>query len=540
MTTTVAGGDGDDARRQQQLYHYPSGAIESEDNSSRLEAYAMRASQKFFGGNGQHKGKGATASILHDPKLPVLAEEYDDMPPDDMMIEVPRSKSTVDHEESPLKDLEAANTPPTPLETLTSSQNAAAANSASSLSNYLLPLPPRHDAAWSIVYTVCTAAMFSAAFIIWLRTEVPHSPPRSSIGIADSIYAALDQSLGLLSLDVCLALGIAAAWVFLMTRFLRLVILSLVVGSPTLLLTMSIITLTQSYKGAWQGHAVQDYAMRWVAFGVLLMCGGWCVAAWSGRMHLRKAVDMIEQACVLLRTNLSLLGFYVAGLGVGLGFTLIWIRMFARIFLQQYRVVKGMASMARTLLTPRCCMGSTIIMVDGRFLCFCFSLDLGCSFWRATCSNCCDSIVNKIQSNASGCCFFSACFFLCRSGRVATRCHNDDRYHMLLISHLSPRPPASSHNATTLHLDCRIFMPLFHNGTHYKCGQPCRPVIGDNLLYPIRTSQPSFGGSTVLRLRRTRFRVHDALQSCTSLNEYYSHVVCCHIWLLWVDLWKPF
>ena len=343
-TTTTAGGDGDDSRRQQ-LYHHPSGRTEAEDNSSRLEAYAMRASQKFFGGNGQHKGKGAAASMLNDPKLPVLAEEYDDMPPDDMMIEMPRSKSTADQRESLHKDLEAATIPPPPLESMTSSQDAA--NSASSLSNYLLPIPPRHDAAWSIAYTVCTAAMFSAAFIIWLRTEVPPTPPRSSTGIADSIYAALDQSLGLLSLDVCLALGIAAAWVFLMTRFLRLVILSLVVGSPTLLLTMSIVTLTQSYKGAWQGHAVQDYAMRWVAFGVLILCGGWCVAAWSGRMHLRKAVDMIEQACVLLRTNLSLLGFYVAGLGVGLGFTLVWIRMFARIFLQQYRVVKGMNSMAR-------------------------------------------------------------------------------------------------------------------------------------------------------------------------------------------------
>ncbi|KAF1990701.1 hypothetical protein K402DRAFT_347654 [Aulographum hederae CBS 113979] len=188
---------------------------------------------------------------------------------------------------------------------------------------------PRHDPFWAALYCISMVAMFASFFLVWLHT----SAPDRKHPLGDTIYSTLNSSFYLLCQDTLAAVIVAVLWVFVFRSYAAPFIYLIVVAVPVILFSFTIYPFVSSYKGRWHGDSVQDRMMRWASIVPLVGTFLWCFMVYQNRVHLARAVGMLEFVTKILAAspNLVLVGF--AALVTFVFWSFIWILMFTRVFL---------------------------------------------------------------------------------------------------------------------------------------------------------------------------------------------------------------
>ena len=194
-----------------------------------------------------------------------------------------------------------------------------------------------HDSTWAAFYGLSMSGMFATAFMIWLGTETPSS----GVPLGDTIYSTLHSAFPLLICDAVLAIEIALLWLILMRHALRPFIYLLLFTVPVSMFTLFLVPLIQSFGGQWEGHTIQDQAMRWGSIIPALIGVWWTYKMWKERHSLHRAVSIIALCGKIVTENQALVPFSFSVLGGFIAFTFIWVLMFSRVFLRNYKVVEG-------------------------------------------------------------------------------------------------------------------------------------------------------------------------------------------------------
>jgi Plasma-membrane choline transporter len=270
-----------------------------------------------------------------------------DQPPEDLHVEVPLDDDDDDdNSESSRTSERLREAPPAPIyQSEMPEQSFHSYPPRQPLPEDTLPRPvsapplsaPSHDSTWAAFYGLAMAGMFATAFMIWLGTEAP----TNGLPLGDTIYSTLHSAYPLLLSDAVLAIGIALLWIILMRHALQPFIYLLLFTVPISMFTLFLVPLIQSFGGRWEGDTFQDKAMRWASIIPALIGVWWTYKMWKGRHSLGRAVSIISLAGKVVTENQALVGFSFAVLGGFIAFTFIWVLMFSRVFLRNYKVVDG-------------------------------------------------------------------------------------------------------------------------------------------------------------------------------------------------------
>lgn len=315
-----------------------------------------------------------------------------DQPPDDLHIDIPldddadaESQTSDNSQEPSLRQV-----PPAPIyQSQAPDQSFHSYPPRQPLPDDALPRPisapplaaVSHDSTWAAFYGLSMAGMFATSFMVWLGTETPNG--KHPLG--DTIYSTLHSAFPLLISDAILAVGIAILWLILMRHALRPFIYLLLFTVPISMFTLFLVPLIQSFRGQWEGHTIQDKAMRWGSIIPALIGVWWTYKMWKERHSLHRAVSIIALSGKIVRENQALVPFSFSVLGGFIAFTFVWILMFSRVFLRNYKVVDGsMITLEIILLILRYpIMGySYVLLVVGRLLYFHVFVDLGGILWN--------------------------------------------------------------------------------------------------------------------------------------------------------------
>lgn len=197
--------------------------------------------------------------------------------------------------------------------------------------------PPIHDSFWRTMYLLSMAAMFATGFLSWVQTD-----DGSLSKVIDTVHTVIHSHLHLLAVDTVIAVGVSLIWMYLLRRFVKLLMYALLFAVPIVLLSMSIWPLVQSYKGRWGGGAKQDKAMRWASIVPAVLSAMWVLMAYRSRNAMGRAMSIIQLACKILGENPALILLSFGTLFGTLVFTWMWVGMFQNVFLYgKVGVVRG-------------------------------------------------------------------------------------------------------------------------------------------------------------------------------------------------------
>lgn len=202
-----------------------------------------------------------------------------------------------------------------------------------SVSVVIPPNAPRFDAAWGTLYIALLATVLATSLMIWLTT----SPPRK-VPMGDTMYTILRASARLLFADTVIAIGVSAAWVYIIYKWAPLLIYGSILGVPTAAVGLFIYSNVMSYRSEWGGASTQDKVMRASAYGLLAVAAGWCYLVYRGRHVLEQSLGVIRLACSIVNDNKPIILVTFGTVAVFVMVTAIWIAMFARIFLEGHVV----------------------------------------------------------------------------------------------------------------------------------------------------------------------------------------------------------
>lgn len=271
-------------------------------------------------------------SDMMSPDIPRrVAGPSRSQPPDDIAIEIKPSDYMQDSEyydrpSSSRMKLSKANFMPTQIppnemhQSLSRSVPAPVAHPTTD--------PPMHDRHWRSLYLLSMTGMFATGFLSWLQTD------ESSLSkLVDTVHTAIHSHIHLLAVDSLVAVGVSLAWMYMLRRFVKLLMYSLLVSVPIILVAMSSWQMVQSYKGKWGGNSSQDKAMRWASIIPMFMSALWVWMAYRGRHAMGRAMAIIQLACKILGENPSLIVLSFGTLAGTIAFTWIWVGMFQTVFL---------------------------------------------------------------------------------------------------------------------------------------------------------------------------------------------------------------
>jgi hypothetical protein len=307
-------------------------------------------------------------------------------PPPDLHIEVPLNDDGADSEHEDKSQPPLWEAPPAPIY-----QGQGPGESFRSYSprqppqDGTLPRPvsapplaaASYDNTWAAFYGLSMAGMFATSFMIWLGTEIP----TDGLPFEDTIYSTLRSAFPLLVSDGILAIGISMLWLILMNHALQPFIYLLLFTVPIFMFTLFLVPLVQSFGGRWDGDTIQDRAMRWGSIVPALVGLWWTYKMWRQRQSLTRAVSIIALAGKIVRENHALVGFSFSVLAGFIAFTFIWVLMFSRVFLRNYKVEGGTFAKSTFLANCRAICYSRFLMVVSRLLYIYVSLDLGRILW---------------------------------------------------------------------------------------------------------------------------------------------------------------
>lgn len=270
-------------------------------------------------------------SDMMSPDIPRgVAGPSQPQPPDDITIEVHASDYTQDSEyydrpSSPMKSSKAnfmpTQIPPNEMyQSLSRSVPAPVAHPT--------PDPPIHDRHWRSLYLLSMTGMFATGFLSWLQTDESRLSR-----LVDTVHTAIHSHIHLLAVDSLVAVGVSLVWMYMLRRFVKLLMYSLLVSVPIILFAMSLWPMIQSYKGKWGGHSSQDKAMRWASIIPMFMSVMWVWVAYRGWNAMGRAMGIIQLACKILGENPSLIVLSFGTLVGTIVFTWVWVGMFQTVFL---------------------------------------------------------------------------------------------------------------------------------------------------------------------------------------------------------------
>ncbi|KAI5800308.1 hypothetical protein DFH27DRAFT_482706 [Peziza echinospora] len=187
------------------------------------------------------------------------------------------------------------------------------------------PDPPMHDAIWRSLYLVSMAGMFATGFLSWVKTNEPKL--KNPI---DTIHTVIHSHIHLLAVDTVIAVAVSLLWMYLLRKFVKLLMYTLLVSVPVILVAMSIWPLVQSYRG---DSTTQDTAMRWMSIVPAIMSVMWVYVAHKGRNAMGRGMGIIQLSCKILGENPALVLLSFATLLGTVIFTWMWVGMFQSVFL---------------------------------------------------------------------------------------------------------------------------------------------------------------------------------------------------------------
>ena len=258
--------------------------------------------------------------------------------PDGIAIDMPRSDSPSDY-------FQRSSSPPArtnqskfmPTQTPAHEVQQPLSQSVPAPVAYPVPDPPIHDRFWKNLYLLSMCGMFATGTMSWLQTDEGKLSK-----LIDTVHTAIHSHIHLLAVDSVVAVGVSLLWMYLLRRFVKLLIYALLVSVPIILAAMSIWPLVQSYGGKWGGDSTQDRAMRWGSIVPAIMSVTWIWVAYRGRNAMGRAMGIIQLACKILGENPALILLSFATLLGTIIFTWIWVGMFQNVFLYgRVGVVKG-------------------------------------------------------------------------------------------------------------------------------------------------------------------------------------------------------
>ncbi|RMD40055.1 hypothetical protein DV735_g5084, partial [Chaetothyriales sp. CBS 134920] len=186
---------------------------------------------------------------------------------------------------------------------------------------------PHHDAFWGHLYLLCLAAMVTTWFLILLHTSAESKPK------GDTAYNTLHSSFSLLLTYTVISVFVSLLWLATLRAYLRPLVYGILAAVPVILYAFSIYPLVSSFQGRWQGHRLQDYAMRWGSLVPAAMATLWILAIMRGRQSMQRAISILDFAARVLGENPALVLVGFGTLGSIIAFTWIWLAMFTRVFL---------------------------------------------------------------------------------------------------------------------------------------------------------------------------------------------------------------
>ncbi|BFZ61104.1 hypothetical protein YB2330_002162 [Saitoella coloradoensis] len=192
--------------------------------------------------------------------------------------------------------------------------------------------PPYHDAAWAYIYALSMAMMFSTAFIIYLCSP---SIPRSAVG--DALWTALSKSIPHIAFYAFVAAMVSGGLlaVLLVTqRYTKLFFYMVIVGVPAALGILGMHLLVMSYRGTTGDSGLQDRSMRWCAFLMFVVAGGWLYSTYRRRESLSCAIGVIRLSCRIIKDNPALIACSIGVLAAFGVFTVVWMAMFERVLMR--------------------------------------------------------------------------------------------------------------------------------------------------------------------------------------------------------------
>lgn len=277
-----------------------------------------------------------------------IADPSRSQPPADIAIEIPNSgyppnTGYYDRQHSPSR-MKSQTSNFMPTQTPANGIHESLSQSVPAPVAHPIPDPPIHDPHWKNLYLISMAGMFATGFLSWLQTD-----ERKLSKLVDTVHTVIHSHIHLLAVDSVIAVGVALAWMYLLRRFVKLLIYALLFFVPIILFAMSLWPFVQSYRGKWGGNSSQDKAMRWASVVPMLMSVMWIWMAYKGRNALGRAIGIIQLSCKILGENPSLILLSFGTLvGVTI-FTWIWVGMFQSVFLYgRIGYVQGMATQVTT------------------------------------------------------------------------------------------------------------------------------------------------------------------------------------------------
>ncbi|KAF8468370.1 hypothetical protein BDZ91DRAFT_771793 [Kalaharituber pfeilii] len=276
---------------------------------------------------------GIDHSDMLSPEIPKAGPSRS-QPQDGIAIEMPRQDS--DSSSHYFDKRSPRPSPPTrikasgfmPKQTPADEVNHSLSQSVPAPVAHPIPDPPVHDRYWKSLYLVSMAGMFATGFLSWIQTD-EHQLSK----LIDTVHTAIHSHIHLLAVDSVIAVAVSLAWMYLLRRFVKLLIYSLLVSVPIILTAMSIWPLVQSYKGKWGGNSSQDKAMRWASIVPAFMSVMWIWMAYRGRNAMGRAMAIIQLSCKILGENPALIMLSFGTLLGTIVFTWMWVGMFQSVFL---------------------------------------------------------------------------------------------------------------------------------------------------------------------------------------------------------------
>lgn len=189
------------------------------------------------------------------------------------------------------------------------------------------PSPPRHDAFWATLFQISSFALLATFILIWFHTSTPKTP------LGDTLFSALRGSTNLLAWDTFIAILVALIWLALLRNYVRTLVFAILVAVPVVLVAFSLYPLIASFRGSYNGHSIQDRAMRWLSPLPAIFAAVWTWNVITSRHSLARSVAILEFATRILAASPYLLVLGFATLAANVVFTWTWMLMFERIFL---------------------------------------------------------------------------------------------------------------------------------------------------------------------------------------------------------------
>lgn len=280
-------------------------------------------------------------SDMLSPDIPTnYATPSRSQPSDDIAIEIPSRSYPNDSEyynrsPSPSR-MKSSRANFMPTETPTNMMHQSLSRSVPAPVAHPVLDPPIHDGVWKTLYLISLAGMFATGFLSWLQND-EHQLSK----LVDTVHTAIHSHIHLLAVDSVIAVGVALVWMYMLRRFVKLLIYLLLVAVPIILFAMSLWPMIQSYRGKWDGSSSQDKAMRWVSIVPMCMSVMWVWMAYRGRNAMGRAIGIIQLSCKILGENPSLIVLSFGTLVGTVIFTWMWVGMFQSVFLYGHIIRVG-------------------------------------------------------------------------------------------------------------------------------------------------------------------------------------------------------